>query len=243
MPKKLSIITICFNIKNEIEQTLKSIVNQTWQDFEWIVIDGGSTDGTLDILKKYKKHMTVLISEPDKGIYNAMNKGIKIAKGKYLNFMNGGDSFYADDVLEKVFAGKNYDADVLYGDYNIICPSGKSQIRIFPETVDSNFFIDDCISHQGAFIKHQLFDKYGLYNEDFRIVSDWEKWVIYSINNCDFQHLNLVVANFMRNGISSTQTELLMRERYLIHKKYCKTQKIYYLFNIIPLLKIETSYY
>lgn len=79
MSKKLSIITICFNIKDEIEQTLKSIVNQTWQDFEWIVIDGGSTDGTLDVLKKYKKHISVLISEPDKGIYNAMNKGIKIA--------------------------------------------------------------------------------------------------------------------------------------------------------------------
>ena len=99
-PYKLSIITICYNEPN-IEKTCESIINQTWQDFEWIVIDGGSTDGTLEILNKYKTRINKLISEPDKGIYNALNKGIKFAKGEWLNFMNGGDRFCDNLVLEK----------------------------------------------------------------------------------------------------------------------------------------------
>ena len=241
MSKKLSIITVCFNIKDEIEQTLKSIVNQTWQDFEWIVIDGGSTDGTLDVLKKYEKNISVLISEPDKGIYNAMNKGIKIAKGKYLNFMNGGDSFYADDILEKIFADKDYDADVLYGGYNVIEQTGKSWIRIFPKKVDADFFRNDCISHQGAFIKRDLFDKYGLYSENYKIVSDWEKWVIFAINNRSFQKLDFVVANFVYNGISAKRLDLLGAELDDGRRRYYKKQRIYYLFNLIPLLKLEIS--
>ena len=241
MSKKLSIITVCFNIKDEIERTCESIVNQTWQDFEWIVIDGGSTDGTLDILKKYEKHISVLISEPDKGIYNAMNKGIKIAKGKYLNFMNGGDSFYADDVLEKVFAGKDYDADVLYGNMNYIEAEGKSQIRVFPKNVDAEFFRDDCINHQSTFIKRELFDKYGLYSENYKIVSDWEKWVIFAINNRSFQQLDFVVANFVGDGISAKRLDLLQAELDNGRRRYYKKQRIYYLFNLIPLLKLEIS--
>lgn len=241
MPKKLSIITVCFNIKDEIEQTLKSIVNQTWQDFEWIVIDGGSTDGTLDILKKYEKHISVLISEPDKGIYNAMNKGIKIAKGKYLNFMNGGDSFYADDVLEKVFAGKDYDSDILYGDCKIFEMNGKSYIRKFPDNIGTRFFVDDVINHQSTFIKRDLFDKYGLYSENYKIVSDWEKWVIFAINNRSFQKLDFVVANFVYNGISATRLDLLQAELDNIRRRYFKKQRTYYLFNMIPLLKLEIS--
>ena len=111
----LTIITVCFNIKDEIERTCQSIVNQTWQNFEWIVIDGGSTDGTVDILKKYSDRINILVSEPDKGIYNAMNKGIKLSHGEWLNFMNGGDRFTSNDVLKEVFSGKEYSADVLYG--------------------------------------------------------------------------------------------------------------------------------
>ena len=110
----LTIITVCFNIKDEIERTCQSIVNQTWQNFEWIVIDGGSTDGTVDILKKYSDRINILVSEPDKGIYNAMNKGIKLSHGEWLNFMNGGDRFTSNDVLKEVFSGKEYSADVLY---------------------------------------------------------------------------------------------------------------------------------
>ena len=106
---KLSVITICYNEKN-IRKTCESIVGQSWQDFEWIVVDGGSTDGTLDVLNEYRDRIDVLISEPDNGIYNAMNKGIARARGEWLNFMNGGDAFCDKTVLEQVFGGgSSYD--------------------------------------------------------------------------------------------------------------------------------------
>ena len=106
--KKLSVITICYNIKDEIRRTCESIANQTNHDFEWIVVDGGSTDGTVEILNEYKKHIDVFISEPDKGIYNAMNKGIMQAHGEFLNFMNGGDTFADSNVVADFL---NYDTD------------------------------------------------------------------------------------------------------------------------------------
>ena len=171
---KLSVITVCFNEKN-IERTCESIVKQTNQDFEWIVIDGGSTDGTLDILEKYKDRINVFVSEPDSGIYNAMNKGIKRSSGEYLNFMNGGDEFASIDVIDKFLnLGSEYDnADVIYGNMNYI-NENKSRIVTFDDDLDEIFFYNNCINHQASFIKRNLFDKYGLYNEKLKVVSDWE---------------------------------------------------------------------
>jgi glycosyltransferase involved in cell wall biosynthesis len=148
--KKLSIITVCRNIKDTIQRTCESIINQTWQDFEWIVVDGGSTDGTVEILKRYKDRIDILISEPDNGIYNAMNKGIKIATGEYLNFMNGGDSFYDNGVLEKVFKNKEYSADILYGwQYFKV----ENNFRKFTEQLTKEKLCSTGIGHQAEFIK------------------------------------------------------------------------------------------
>ena len=124
---------------------------------------------------------------------------------------------------------------------NSIYPSGKSHIRRFPDIIDHHFFVDDILNHQATFIKRELFDKHGLYDEKYKIAADYEKWVIYSLDKCSFQHLDLIVNNFMLNGISSTQTDLLMSERLSIQDAYYQKQRIYYLFNLIPLLKIETS--
>ena len=138
---KLSVITICYNIKDEIERTCESIVSQTNQDFEWIVVDGVSTDGTVDILNKYKDKMTVYISEPDKGIYNAMNKGIKRAKGEYLNFMNGGDCFAASDIVEKFYHCPAYGADVVYGNCEIVSAKGEKKPADIPLFVNKLYFL------------------------------------------------------------------------------------------------------
>lgn len=137
----LTIITVCFNIKDEIERTCQSIVNQTWQNFEWIVIDGGSTDGTVDILKKYSDRINILVSEPDKGIYNAMNKGIKLSHGEWLNFMNGGDRFTSNDVLKEVFSGKEYSADVLYGKNTIMMTMVLLTRDVFQQNCLRNIFV------------------------------------------------------------------------------------------------------
>ena len=235
----LTIITICYNIKDEIERTCKSIIDQTWQDFEWIVIDGGSTDGTVDVLKKYADRIDVLISEPDKGIYNAMNKGIKLAHGEWLNFMNGGDCFAANDVLEKVFKNKEYDADILYGNMNF-CKKRKTVSQMqYPHQVDKIYFHDGRIGHQAAFIKYNLFEKYGLYNEKYKIASDWEKWIIFTENNCVFQHLDFIVCNFDIEGISSTNLTCSYKEIASVLADFYSQKSKYYLFGFIPLLKIE----
>lgn len=200
---KLSIITICFNEK-EIRRTCESIVNQSWQDFEWIVIDGGSTDGTVDILNQYKSRINVFISEKDNGIYNAMNKGIKLAHGEWLNFMNGGDCFYDNDVLRKTFGNnKNYDASVLYG---FTYTPEKKKFRKPSRKVDSTFFIGSNINHQSTFIKKSLFDKYGLYDETMKIAADFDKWCQFSAHGEKFACLDFCVAQNDLKGISSNPT-------------------------------------
>ncbi len=235
----LTIITICYNIKDEIEKTCKSIVNQTWQDFEWIVVDGGSTDGTTDILKKYQNRMNVFISEPDKGIYNAMNKGILLAHGTWLNFMNGGDSFAADDVLEKVFKNTDYDADILYGDINLIYENGDVVAKPQPDNLEgSNYHF----CHQASFIKKELFDKHGLYNENYRVVSDWEKFIIFKTHDHKFLHLNMIISDYMLTGISSRITPKLLAEMEKVSDNFFKKQTDIRLLQFFPLLRIEEQW-
>lgn len=224
---KLSVITICYNEKN-IRKTCESIVNQSWQDFEWIVVDGGSTDGTLDILSEYKDRIDLLISEPDNGVYNAMNKGIVKAAGDWLNFMNGGDAFYDNNVLEKVFGGgKDYDASILYGQAYL---SYHKYIRLYDQPIDEKFFIGRCINHQAAFIRREIFPKYGLYNEQLKIISDLEKWIQCALGGEKFYYLPFLVSDFYDCGISSGMTketwQLHTEERILVLQKYYSREDI-----------------
>lgn len=224
---KLSIITICYNEKN-IRKTCESIVNQSWQDFEWIVVDGGSTDGTLDILNEYKDRIDLLISEPDNGVYNAMNKGIVKANGKWLNFMNGGDAFYDNDVLYKTFGeGKDYDAAVLYGPAYF---SYRKYIRLYNRPVDAQYLIADVLCHQGTFIQKEIFTKHGLYNEELKIVSDLEKFIQCALAGEKFYYLPFLIADFYDCGISSGVSEQGKQrhsaERLQILQKYYSREDI-----------------
>ena len=126
----LSIITVNLNNLKGLRKTIDSIISQTWRDFEWIIIDGGSTDGSRELIEQYQEHFAYWCSEPDKGVYNAMNKGIAKAKGVYLNFMNSGDVFYSNDTLERVFESSPC-ADMVYGDC-ITDNNGLTQYRTSP---------------------------------------------------------------------------------------------------------------
>ena len=121
---KLSIITVNYNNKAGLQKTIDSVVCQTWRDFEWIVIDGGSTDGSKELIEQYQQHFAYWCSEPDKGVYNAMNKGISKAKGEYLNFMNSGDCFYNEYSLSYFHAVYNPSIDVFYADADFIDEKG-----------------------------------------------------------------------------------------------------------------------
>lgn len=199
----LSIITICYNIKDEIERTCKSIVNQTWQDFEWIVVDGGSTDGTVEVLKQYQDRMSVLISEPDNGLYNAMNKGIVHAKGEWLNFMNGGDEYASCDALEKVFKDKTYTANILQAEEERFDPNGiKSHIWQYKEPINKLTFLKYSMAHQSAFYRRILFEKYGLYDESYKFCADTEMNLRLTSAGEEVELLDCIVARFWLNGVT-----------------------------------------
>ena len=222
---KISIITICYNEPN-LERTCESIVNQTFQDFEWIVVDGGSNQETQEIWNRYKDRIDKFISEPDNGRYDAMNKGISLATGEYLNFMNAGDYFADKDVLQNV-VNKNLDKDIVFGDLGNINTDGSIHHCIFPDKVDLIFLYKHFIPHQASFIKADLFDKYGHYSTEFLSASDWEKWIVFIIlNHCTYKHIRLTCCIFDTNGISSKQGQIGDKEREIILHKYFSEEEI-----------------
>ncbi|MGN1011844.1 MAG: glycosyltransferase, partial [Clostridia bacterium] len=202
---KLTVITVCRNEPN-IERTCRSIVSQTWQDFEWIVVDGASTDGTLEILEKYKDRIDVFVSEPDSGIYNAMNKGIRLAHGEFLNFMNGGDEFASARTLETVFREPENSYDkygIIFGDA-ITENNGVKRLVSFPRKRALSRLVADgfSINHQSAFIRRDLFQKFGLYDESYRIAADYKMWLVCALKKIRFLNLEFPVCIFNLDGIS-----------------------------------------
>lgn len=226
--KKLSIITICYNEPN-LEKTCESIVNQTWQNFEWIVIDGGSNEATQKIWHKYKYRINKFVSEKDNGRYDGCNKGIRHAEGEYVQFLNAGDLYHSNDVLEKVFS-ENQNADILYGEQFTVHRDNleKSYTTKLPEAISTKFLITSNIHTPAVFIKRSLFEECGCFSEEYKIVSDYEKWIVFYKNGKVFKHIDLVVADFVLGGISSNKkTEKLHhKERELVINKYFTKEEI-----------------
>ena len=211
---KLSIITICYNNRQGLEKTLRSVCAQLTPEVEYIVIDGGSTDGSVDLIKQHADHITYWVSEPDKGIYNAMNKGIAVAKGEYVNFMNSGDCFVSDDVISRVLPrlqGKDfYVGDEEHGD----------KIIKAPLTIHFTHILYRALSHQSTFIRTQLL-KQRPYLETYKIASDWEQMFYELImKDASYERLPFLVASFDTNGISSTNTKLHKEETDHVRHTY-----------------------
>lgn len=201
---KLSIITINYNNSSGLEDTIQSIISQSYADFEYLVIDGNSTDNSKQVLEKYSDRISYWVSEPDSGIYNAMNKGIKKANGDYLLFINSGDTLYDNEVLTKVFIN-NPDQDLVYGDLYRIFPDERTDIVPMPDHVDINHMFVATLCHPVTFIKRNLFDQYGLYREDLSIVSDWAFFFkLITFGRVSQLHLPIVIAAFKMDGISSS---------------------------------------
>ncbi len=223
---KLSIITINYNNAEGLRKTMESVLNQTSKEFEYIIIDGQSTDGSLDVVNKYeslKDRKFKWISEPDSGIYNAMNKGIRTAKGDYIHFLNSGDWLVDERVVENMLdltpnpshkeRGKD-GVDILVGDVISIRKDGKKRYDKNSKSVSLYTFYRGTIQHTSAYIRRSLFDTYGLYDESLKIVSDW-KWYlnVVVIHGATVRFADLYVTCFDRTGISSTQLDLDQTER------------------------------
>ena len=210
----ISIITICYNDAKGLKKTLDSVFVQDFKDFESIVIDGGSTDGSFDVIKQYEKNITFWVSEPDKGVYHAMNKGVAQAHGDYLIFMNSGDCFHAPDVLSNI---TEYQEDIICGKVlkgKSTVPSGHNKPTI--TLVD---LMRASLPHQAMFIRRELMIKHP-YDEGYKILSDW-KFCIETLvfDNCSFRNIDTIVADYDTNGISTNSNGLLPKERELILKE------------------------
>lgn len=168
---KVTIVTVCLNAVNDIEKTLTSVVNQTYPNIEYIIIDGGSNDGTINIIEKYIDKIKYYISEPDEGIYNAMNKGIKIATGEWINFMNAGDYFYQSQTVSLFIENiKNVDADIVYGDTNCIYNGYGEIIRKPYQIFDIKKHMVFC--HQSCFVKTEIMKSHP-FSLKYKIASDY----------------------------------------------------------------------
>lgn len=235
---KYTVITVCYNNKIGLEGTIKSVIHQTYKDFEYIIIDGASTDGSIDIIKKYSNHISHWVSEPDKGVYSAMNKGIKIAQGEYIIFMNAGDTFYSNNILEKVDK-LNLQCDLAVGKASMIKDGKECSVVVPPQEITLGFWIHHSVIHQAAFMRTSML-KEKLYDETLRIVSDW-KYMLheYITRNYTYQPIPFIVCCFDTTGISSDNKkrnnerdkvlkELLPPMLYVEHKKYNGFKPMYF---------------
>ncbi len=182
---------------------MTSVFDQTFTDIEYIVIDGGSIDGSKEYLETHQDSLFYWVSEPDKGIYNAMNKGIEKATGDYLLFLNSGDSFNNNDVLDKFIAQKPVE-DLVYGDSIFIHPDGELELKIMPSNLEGMTIFYRTLNHQSVFHNRRIFENGKRYNEDYKMLADW---VLYNevvlFEGGSYRHIDVVIVNYDANGFSS----------------------------------------
>ena len=214
---RISIVTVCYNSKNAIEKTILSVINQTYTNFEYIIIDGGSDDGTVDVIKKYEAKISKWVSEPDGGVYFAMNKAINLAHGEWINFMNAGDSFCSNNVLASCFENKNYSNDVA-----LICGD---TVCVFPwsnylrKGQNSDGTLNFC--HQSIFTKTGLL-KEKPYDTSYKIIADnvWYKNLFDT--SFKLEYVPVAVANY--EGYSGISAKNGVRF-YIEHSRYNKVKQ------------------
>jgi len=217
---KLSVITVVYNNVRDVERTVLSVLNQTYLNIEYLVIDGASNDGTLEVLKRYEGRLAKLISEKDKGIYDAMNKGLNIACGDYVLFMNSGDEIYAADTVEKIFASKP-NADIYYGETEMYDEDWKSlgqRRHRVPETFSwKDFRFGMSISHQAIYIRRSLTQNY---DPQYKLSADID-WIIKAANKAEIiVNTGMYVAKYLVGGMSKAKHRESLIERFHIFSKH-----------------------
>lgn len=218
---RISIITINFNNAAGLLKTVNSVIAQTSSEFEYIIIDGGSTDGSRDIILQNKNALSFWVSEKDQGIYDAMNKGIKAAKGDYLLFLNSGDTLFEPATLGKALHELN-DAEIVYGNMKIQKDNVVSD-GFMPDVLSFEHMMRDTLWHPVSFIRKSLFGKNGMYDTTFKICGDYDFFFKVIIEKkVSTKHINKFISVFDLSGISSLETNvaLIRDEKTRVQRRY-----------------------
>jgi glycosyltransferase involved in cell wall biosynthesis len=251
---KISIITVCYNSIVTLETTIKSVINQSYSDIEYIVVDGGSTDGTLDLIDKYKKFIDKTISGPDSGIYDAMNKGILMASGDLIGILNSDDFFYDNKVISRIveYHLKN-SIDISVG--NIVQHNDNKIIRIYsskkwlPEKLKIGFMPP----HPSMFVKKSIYDEYGLYKLNYLVAADYELMIRFFIkHNLSWGHNGITTTKMLIGGVSSSGLKSYRQitkdilqgfseNNIKVFKLFIKLRVIYKLIEFIKIKKLNAK--
>lgn len=224
--KKLSVITVTYNAIHTLERTLKSVREQSYPHIEHIIVDGNSKDGTVELIRRHENKQTVWVSEPDKGLYDAMNKGAAMASGDYLCFLNAGDTFFDTQTVEKLiglFYRDNF-PDILYGETAIVDDDGKFlRMRRLeaPETLTWKSFKNGMlVCHQAFIVRRELFEPYDL---TYRFSSDFDWCIRMMKKTTTIRNTHLTLINYLNEGTTTANRKASLKERYRIMSKYYGT--------------------
>lgn len=236
----ITVVTVVFNGRDLIEKTIQSVIKQTYQNIQYIIIDGGSTDGTLDVIKKYVNKIDYLVSEPDEGIYDAMNKGIANATGDWIYFINAGDSLFSIKTLENLQLDSLSNAtDVLYGNFNIIdSQTGLGTFHNMQKIIDINFLLKSNICHQALIYKTKLFVNFKGFDPTYQICADYDKLLQLFLAGKLIKKINLTICNYLEGGRSRKSYVISSMERLDIINSRLKSLPRYYVaYHCILILK------
>tara|TARA_R110001606_G_scaffold178752_1_gene325431 strand:+ start:14872 stop:15699 length:828 start_codon:yes stop_codon:yes gene_type:complete len=221
----ITIVTVVYNGVEFIENTIRSVIGQKCDNVEYIIVDGASTDGTLELIKKYDNEIDYWISGKDSGIYDAMNKGISLSTGKWVNFMNCGDTFISDTVLSEMnYILKSYNHSIVSGNVRIVSREGVFTGLKHPYAgSDYNQLLAyNCVAHQACFVSKTVYDLLDGFESGYKIHGDYEFWIRAMISSIDLIYVDKDIAFFSNDGISSNRKNvpIAIRERYYILNKY-----------------------
>jgi glycosyltransferase involved in cell wall biosynthesis len=234
----ITVITVCYNSENKIKATIESVLQQHYDNLEYIVVDGGSTDNTIDIIKRYASKFNGdmrWISEPDEGVYDAMNKGIRKSKGDWIVFINAGDSFYSKDILNKIFINDNdiINNDVIYGKVNVKYSDQQEKI-VSPEDLNE-IWKGMVFCHQSSFIRSKVMKKY-MYDLSYEISADFDFFYRLFNQNYSFNEVDYVISNYEFEGISNDRIKNFYEKKEIVLSSNPKTAyKLFYTFKIIDI--------
>lgn len=217
---KVSIITVVYNGVKTIEQTIKSVLDQSYNNIEYLVIDGASTDGTQDIIEKYRSSISYFVSEKDEGLYDAMNKGIQHSTGDIIGIINS-DDYYAPDVIHKVvhyFC--KHDVGAVYGNTYVITKTGGIKQHSAENEIDKLWYYRADLNHEAIFIKKSVYDKFGLYDLHYSVAADYDRMLDFYSNHVKFGYIDAGLIYFRRGGLSQERKILYGKQMAEILDKY-----------------------